>query len=376
MVCLTLCETILDWYIFYIFEGAKNKTQITTKLMKTKLFFILLMAAIIVSCGDSSPTNDSKETAVDQFAGLQEQAQALFGTLPLIAENIANPITDEKVQLGKKLYFDNRLSKDNTQSCNTCHNVETYGVDNEPTSKGDNGGLGTRNSPTTFNAAFHTTQFWDGREPDVEAQAGGPILNPVEMAMPDEASVVNRLKGIEEYVTYFAKSFPDEKDPITYNNLKLAIGAYERMLVTPTKFDDYLAGNTDALNTQEKEGLQTFITGGCITCHRGNVLGGNMFQKFGLMKPYWEFTKSTVIDDGKFEVTQNEADKYVFKVPSLRNIEKTYPYFHDGSIMDLREATDIMGKTQLNKTFTDKELDDMVVFMNTLTGEIPDNLKE
>ena len=348
--------------------------------MKAKLFFILLMAAIVVGCGDSSTTNESAETAdktetVDQFPGLQEQAKALFGTLPETAETPEYTLTEEKIALGKKLYFDNRLSKDNTQSCNTCHNVDTYGVDNEPTSKGDNGGLGTRNSPTTFNAAFHTTQFWDGREPDVEAQAGGPILNPVEMAMPDEASVVKRLKGIEAYVTSFTESFPGEKDPITYNNLKLAIGAYERMLVTPSKFDDYLAGNKDALNTQEKEGLQTFITGGCITCHRGNVLGGNMFQKFGLMKPYWELTKSKVIDDGKFEVTKNEADKYVFKVPGLRNIEKTYPYFHDGSIMSLREATDIMGKTQLNKAFTDKELDDMVVFMNALTGDIPDNLK-
>ncbi len=368
----------LCFSIFHIFDTAKKQNL---DLMKTKLFFMLLMVAIMMSCGDSSSTKTAKGTndkteAVDQFAGLQEQAKALFGILPKVAENPDNILSLERVHLGKVLYFDKRLSKDNTQSCNTCHNVETYGVDNEATSLGNNGKRGTRNSPTTFNAAFHTTQFWDGREPDVEAQSGGPILNPVEMAMPDEASVINRLKGIEEYVNYFKESFPYDKDPVTYNNLKLAIGAYERMLVTPTKFDDFLAGDNDALNTQEKEGLQTFITGGCITCHRGNVLGGNMFQKFGLMKPYWELTKSTVIDEGRFEVTQKEADKYVFKVPSLRNIEKTYPYFHDGSIMDLREATDIMGKTQLNKSFTDKELDDLVVFMNALTGEIPANMKQ
>jgi len=349
--------------------------------MKTKLFFMLLILSVMVSCGDNNTKKEATKTtdeaeAADQFAGLQEQAKALFGTLPKVAKDSKYTLNEERIFLGKKLYFDKRLSKDNTQSCNTCHNVETYGVDNEPTSLGNDGKRGTRNSPTTFNAAFHTTQFWDGREPDVEAQAGGPILNPVEMAMPNETNVIKRVKDIKEYKTYFAESFPDDKDPINYNNLKLAIGAYERMLVTPTKFDDYLAGNNEALNTQEKEGLQTFISGGCITCHRGNVLGGNMFQKFGLMKPYWELTKSTVIDNGRFDVTQNEADKYVFKVPSLRNIEKTYPYFHDGSIMSLKEATDIMGKAQLNKTFTDKEIDDMVAFMNTLTGEIPSNLKE
>jgi cytochrome c peroxidase len=349
--------------------------------MKTKLFFVLFIAVIMVSCGESGPNDkadkaNSKTDGTDQFAGLQEQAKALFGTLPTVAENPNNILSLERVYLGKTLYFDNRLSKDNTQSCNTCHNIDTYGVDNEPTSKGNDGERGTRNSPTTFNAAFHATQFWDGREPDVEAQAGGPILNPVEMAMPDEASVVKRLKAIESYRNDFAAAFSYDKDPITYENLKLAIGAYERTLVTTSKFDDYLAGDKNALNNQEKQGLQTFITGGCITCHRGNVLGGELFQKFGLMQPYWELTKSKVIDNGKYELTKNEADKYVFKVPGLRNIAKTYPYFHDGSVMSLKEATDIMGKTQLNKNFTDKELDNLVAFMKSLTGEISDISEE
>jgi cytochrome c peroxidase len=194
--------------------------------------------------------------------------------------------------------------------------------------------------------------------------------------MPDEASVVKRLKAIESYRNDFAAAFSYDKDPITYENLKLAIGAYERTLVTTSKFDDYLAGDKNALNNQEKQGLQTFITGGCITCHRGNVLGGELFQKFGLMQPYWELTKSKVIDNGKYELTKNEADKYVFKVPGLRNIAKTYPYFHDGSVMSLKEATDIMGKTQLNKNFTDKELDNLVAFMKSLTGEISDISEE
>ena len=347
--------------------------------MKNKLLYFALIL-VFTSCGsdnsnkEKAESSEVKETEM-QFPGLQEKAKIIFGQLPQVAENPDNVITKEKLVLGKKLYFDNRLSKDNTQSCNTCHNVDTYGVDNSPLSKGDNGGFGTRNSPTTYNAALHSTQFWDGREPDVEAQSGGPILNPVEMAMPSEKAVVKRLQGIEEYVTLFATAFPDDKKPISYNNLKKAIGAYERTFITPSKFDDYLAGNEKALNQQEKEGLQSFINVGCITCHSSNVLGGHLFQKFGLMQNYWELTKSEVIDNGRYDVTKNEADRYVFKVPSLRNIEKTYPYFHDGSIQDLGEATIIIAKLQLNKDLTDKEVNDMLVFMNTLTADIPEDIK-
>jgi len=347
--------------------------------MKKILFYLSIML-IFTSCGsdnaqkEKTDTNKTEESAA-QFPGLQAKAKAIFGQLPQLAENPNNPITKEKLTLGKKLYFDNRLSKDNTQSCNTCHNVATYGVDNSPLSKGNNGGFGTRNSPTTYNAALHSTQFWDGREPDVEAQAGGPILNPAEMAMPSEKSVVKRLSGIEEYHTLFAAAFPDDKKPISFDNVKKAIGVYERTFITPSKFDDYLAGNNSALNQQEKEGLQTFINVGCVTCHSGNVLGGHLFQKFGLMQNYWELTNSKVIDNGKFDVTKNEADKYVFKTPSLRNIEKTYPYFHDGSVQDLSEATKIMAKLQLNKDLNDKELNDLVTFMNTLTADIPASIK-
>ena len=295
-----------------------------------------------------------------------------FGKLPTVAENAKNPITKEKITLGKKLYFDNRLSKDNTQSCNTCHNLETYGVDNEPLSKGNNGELGGRNSPTTLNAALHITQFWDGREPDVEAQAGGPVLNPVEMAMPSEEFVVNRLSKIDEYVELFKIAFPDEEKSITYENMKKAIGAFERKLITPSKFDDYLAGNNDAINEEEKKGLETFINSGCTTCHSGSLLGGSMYQKFGLTVNYWEYTNSKNIDNGRFDVTKNEADKYIFKVPSLRNITKTFPYFHDGSVNDLSEAVSIMGKTELNKDLTDKEIESIVAFLQTLTGVLPE----
>ncbi len=345
--------------------------------MKNKWFLLFTMAILLISCNNSKKekVESKKETASD-YTALQTRAKNLFGTLPEVAENKNNPITPEKVALGKKLYFETKLSKNGNQSCNTCHNLDTYGVDRLPTSPGDGKGtLGTRNSPTTLNAALHIAQFWDGREPDVEAQAGGPILNPVEMGMPDEKTVVSRLSKIKEYREMFAKAFPEEKNPITYANLKKAIGAFERKLITPSKFDKFLAGDTKALNDKELKGLQLFIDKGCITCHSGKALGGNMFQKFGLYGDYWKLTKSKSIDKGKAEVTKKDADNYIFKTPSLRNVTETYPYFHDGSVKDLHKAIKIMGKLQVNKDLTDSEIQSITDFLETLTGEVPAEYK-
>lgn len=344
-----------------------------------KVFFLVLVATMFMSCGDDTKTTHqtkAPEAKSSQFDGLAKKAQQFFGQLPAVAENPDNPVTAEKVALGKELYFDKRLSKDNTQSCNTCHNLDTYGVDNQSFSKGNNGGLGGRNSPTTLNAAFHIAQFWDGREPDVEAQAGGPVLNPVEMEMPSEAAVVKRLSSVKEYQALFAKAFPSDSKPITYDNMKKAIGAFERKLVTPSKFDKYLAGDDKALAENEKAGLQTFIDAGCITCHSGALLGGKMYQKFGLYGDYAELTGSKKIDNGRYDVTKKESDKYMFKVPSLRNIEKTYPYFHDGSVRELSAAVKIMGKLELNKDLSDAEVASIVTFLKTLTGEVPSELKK
>ncbi len=331
------------------------------------LIIAVFVLTFLAGCGGDKKAEGQAQTA----NALLQNARNLFGTLPRVAENPANPLSDQKVALGKKLYFDVRLSRDNTQSCNTCHDLATFGVDNKPFSEGNDGKLGGRNSPTTLNAALHFAQFWDGREPDVEAQAGGPVLNPVEMAMPDEKTVEKRLAAIDDYVRLFAEAFPGEKNPVNYDNIKKAIGAFERTLITPSRFDDYLAGKESALNEKEKAGLETFINSGCTTCHSGNLLGGTMYQKFGLFGNYWEYTKSGKIDNGRFDVTGNEADKYFFKVPSLRNIEKTYPYFHDGSVQELREAVQIMAQSQLNKKLSDKELDDIIAFLKTLTGETP-----
>jgi len=348
-----------------------------------KIFFSTLFMMVLLfftGCNNNETkqdkTDESQLKNKDESATIAKQAKELFAVLPDEAKNPDNPVTPEKVTLGKALYYDKRLSKDNTQSCNTCHNLDTYGVDNQPFSKGNNGGFGGRNSPTTLNAAFHIAQFWDGREKDVEAQAGGPVLNPVEMEMPNEKAVVDRLLKIKEYPGLFQKAFPGEKNPVTFENVKKAIGAYERKLVTPSKFDKYLAGDENALNAQEKQGLETFINVGCATCHSGALLGGNMFQKFGIYGDYWKETKSKKIDNGKFDVSKDEKDKFVFKVPSLRNIEKTYPYFHDGSVPDLNNAVKIMAKLELNKTLTEKQVDEIVTFLKTLTGELNPDLKQ
>jgi cytochrome c peroxidase len=303
-------------------------------------------------------------------------AQGFFSILPSESVNTNNESSVEKIALGKKLYFDTRLSKDNTQSCNTCHNLETYGVDNKSFSEGNDGGLGGRNSPTTLNAALHISQFWDGREPNIEAQAGGPILNPVEMAMHSEEEVMLRLADIEDYQLLFKDAFPNSDTLFSYDNLKKAIGVFERELLTPSKFDEYLNGDLTALTDEEKEGLNTFIGEGCIACHSGALLGGTMYNKFGLFGDCWELTGSEKIDNGKFDLTQKESDKYVFKVPSLRNVEKTYPYFHDGSVSDLSESVKIMAKLQLGKDLSDEKTNSIVLFLNSLTGEVNQELRE
>ena len=338
----------------------------------------ILYAGILLgffACGNGGENTDAKtdETNADSTnnaTALIEKSKGIFGELPKQAVNPENEITEAKVILGKTLYYDNRLSKDQTQSCNTCHNLETYGVDNNSFSLGDDTKtFGGRNSPTVLNAALHVAQFWDGREPDVEAQAGGPILNPAEMNIPSEQFLIDRLTKVEEYTPLFADAFPGEETPLTYDNIKKAIGAFERTLITPSRFDDFLNGDATALNEQEQKGLETYISVGCITCHSGNNLGGTMFQKFGLFADYAPLTNSKKIDFGKFDLTQNEADKFIFKVPSLRNIEKTNPYFHDGSVADLKEAVQIMAKTELNKELSEEELGDIVAYLNSLTSD-------
>ncbi len=343
--------------------------------MKQIVLILAIFVFFFAACNDAGEQKDDTNAADSLDVALLEKAQNVFAVLPEVFENPDNAITDAKVKLGKILYFDTRLSLEGNQSCNTCHDLATFGVDNLPTSPGDNGGLGTRNSPTVFNAAIHKSQFWDGRAKDVEEQAGMPITNPVEMAMPDEASLIERLSKIEAYKTMFAEAFPEEKDALTYENVKKAIGAFERTLMTTDRFDKYLGGDLAALNAQEKNGLKVYMDKGCVACHAGPALGGDLLMKFGIHKDYTEVMDSVVVDDGLYAETKLDKDKFVFKSQSLRNIEKTGPYFHDGSVVDLKEAVQIMAITELGKEFTEEELNDVLVFLATLTGDISDEMK-
>lgn len=305
--------------------------------------------------------------SVNAYAG-DESGQIDTTDIKRFFEPLPESIIDEEknaalIKLGKTLYLDPRLSVNDKIACNSCHQLDNYGVDNEPTSPGHDNKRGGRNSPTTMNAALHIAQFWDGRASDVEEQALGPILNPIEMGMPNKGAVVAKLKAIDEYQTLFAEAFPDQEFPFNYNNIGVAIGAFERTLLTPSRFDDYLKGDENALNEDELKGLDKFINAGCVTCHNGVVIGGNSYKKIGLVEPY------ETNDMGRYEVTHIESDKKVFKVPSLRNITKTGPYFHDGSVANLDEAIRLMAKHQLGKDVDAEFVEDVKAFLGSLTGK-------
>lgn len=289
-----------------------------------------------------------------------------YPVLPSRFEDEKNALTSAKVDLGRQLYYETRLSKNRDLSCNSCHRLDGYGVDNERFSKGHKGQLGGRNSPTVYNAGGHVAQFWDGRAATLEDQAKGPILNPVEMAMPNEKHVVSVLRSIPGYVEAFKVAFPGEREPITYDNLARAIGAFERQLVTPSRFDKFRAGDPLALTEQEKAGFAKFVKLGCNACHVGAAIGGSTFQKLGLVNPYPDQT-----DLGRFAVTKSDSDKMYFRVPSLRNVAKTGPYFHNGSLETLPVVVRKMAHHQLGVDLKEDEVEILVAFLNALTGEIP-----
>ncbi len=322
--------------------------------------------------GDPAPAGAPAAPQVNPEAVLAA-ARPLFGALSPEAKNEANPWTQPKADLGRMLYYDPRLSKNHDMSCNSCHDLENYGVDirevdgkRAKTSGGHKKAFGARNSPTVYNAAFHLAQFWDGRAADVEEQAKGPILNPVEMAMADEASVLVLLRSVPGYVEAFKTAFPADADPLTYDNMAKAIGAFERKLVTPSKFDAFIAGDASALSNAEAAGLKTFMDVGCTQCHSGALLGGNQFQKLGSVKP-WPDTQ----DEGRFALTKSAPDKFSFKVPSLRNITETGPYLHDGSVESLEVMVQKMAEYQLAKgSLTNEETQSILTFLAALKGDV------
>ena len=340
--------------------------------------FAVFVSVLGLISGCSKPADDAQEKAAADVESTSDVVEleavvetmrdprlALFSPLPTVMESKGNPVTLAKVNLGRKLYYDPRLSKNHDVSCNTCHLLDKFGVDGLPTSVGHLDQVGGRNAPTVYNAAGHTAQFWDGRAADIEDQAKGPPLNPIEMAMASEAAVEATLNSIPGYVSLFAAAFPDDEEPISYDNMAKAIGAFERGLVTPSGFDDYLAGDDSALNELEIAGLIAFLDAGCGTCHAGPYVGGAIYQKLGLVKP-WERDA----DQGRFDVTGVEADRQFFKVPSLRNIAQTAPYFHDGSVASLNEAVRLMADHQLGIPVANEQVISIIAFLNALTGNI------
>ncbi|HXV91105.1 MAG TPA: cytochrome c peroxidase [Gemmatimonadales bacterium] len=320
--------------------------------MRTHVIAAAATLAVVAACG--RPAAERASVPIDPAR------LAAFAPLPRAIEAPDNPITPEKIALGRMLYYETRLSRDGDVSCNSCHSLADYGVDHNRVSTGVQNQLGSRNSPTVYNAAGHIAQFWDGRAATVEEQAKGPILNPVEMAMPSDQAVLAALAAIPEYRAAFRRAFPGEANPVTYDNVGRAIGAFERGLITPSRWDALLEGDAEALSPAERAGFNAFVEAGCSGCHGGTYVGGGSFQQVGLAEPW-----PALADSGR--------GNGVFKVPSLRNIAQTAPYFHDGATISLTESVYLMAHHQLGRRLTADEAAAIVTWLEALTGTIPES---
>lgn len=310
--------------------------------------------------------------AADPEPGLLRQtALEIFKPLPSTVPAVAdNPITPDKIALGKALFFDPRMSASGVFSCNSCHNLGTGGDDNLETSIGHGWQRGPRNAPTVYNAVFNIAQFWDGRAEDLKAQAKGPVQAGVEMANTAD-QVVTTLKSMPQYVKWFKAAFPGEVDPVTFDNFARAIEAFEATLATPAPFDAFLNGDDNALTMAQKEGLQIFIDKGCASCHNSINVGGEGYFPFGLIeKPGADVLPEN--DKGRFAVTNTADDSYVFRAAPLRNVALTAPYFHSGKVWNLKQAVAVMGTAQLGEELKEGDVDRIVAFLDSLTGRMPE----
>ncbi|HMV44451.1 MAG TPA: cytochrome c peroxidase [Leptospiraceae bacterium] len=325
--------------------------------MKEKILFILF-CLLIASCGPN-----------ERIKALVRNANEIFGVIPDKMPGSEND-TLAIINLGRKLYFDNRLSVNDNQSCNTCHNVlnKRAGVDNLNFSPGVFGKNGNRNTPTVLNAGFQIAQFWDGRAKKLEDQTRIPLFNPLQMAIPDERYLVDKIASIPEYKDLFEKAYGDKSGKITFDQITNSISAFQRTFKTNDRFDDFQRGKYKALNPEEIRGLEIFLSVGCANCHKGPLLGGNSFQKLGVKKQY-----ENKEDLGRTKVTGKEEDLFVFKVPMLRNVALTAPYFHDGSINTLDLAVKKMADIQLGKSLSEQEIEYIVAFLNALTDKSREN---
>ena len=339
--------------------------MLSARAIPTRSCLLFMIAILFI------PTVATAVYAAETDIALMNRAKAVLGTLPATMPTPNNPITPEKVKLGAMLFWEPRISVDGTVSCVKCHPLGLYAADGLKKAIGNNCKENPRNSPTIFNAASQISAHWIGNRTSVEDQAKQALIGPPSFGMPDYGSVEKILKGMKGYVAMFKAAFPDDRDPVTVDNFARAVGAFERTLVTPAAFDDFLQGKTDALTSRQKRGLQTFLDNGCMTCHFGPFLGGQMYQKFGLIEPYEKYTLSVKVDEGRFAITKDPADKFVFKVPVLRNVAATPPYFHDGSVDRLVDAVTIMAKVQFGRDLAKDQAGDIAEFLSSLTGRIP-----
>nr|WP_321445764.1 cytochrome-c peroxidase [uncultured Cohaesibacter sp.] len=328
--------------------------------MTSKIAVALMAGAAVLAASQIASANE-----------LLEEAKDYFKPIPSVVPSVKdNAVTSDKIELGKMLFFEPRLSSSALISCNTCHNLGMGGDDNLETSIGHGWQKGPRNAPTVLNAVFNIAQFWDGRAEDLKAQAKGPVQAGVEMASTPER-VETTLKSMPAYVEAFTKAFPGEEDPVSFDNMAKAIEAFEATLITPySRFDQFLEGNTKVMTAVEQEGLQLFMDKGCSACHAGVNIGGEGYYPFGVVeKPGADILPTG--DKGRFAVTKTADEEYVFRAGPLRNIELTAPYFHSGKVWDLEQAVAIMATSQLGEEMTDEEIKKITAFLKTLTGEQP-----
>ncbi len=332
-----------------------------------------LLAILVLAIASPFITLVSRSAETDKEENLSTRSRQVFAPLPANMPQAGRALAASQVALGRLLFFDPRISVDGAVSCARCHQPSLYGTDALPRPLGAADRINPRNAPTILNAALQISAHWIGNRKDVEDQATQALIGPPSFGNSDYNAAMAKIKAIPGYLPLFRKAFPQDRDPVTPANWGTAIGAYERTLVTPSPFDDFLKGNIESLSKSAKSGLKDFMEFGCTACHNGAGVGGGMYAKFGITENYWKATGSKEIDKGRATVTGNSADLYMFKVPVLRNVAMTPPYFHDGSVGQLPQAVRIMSTVQFGRTLTENEVIEIVAFLDSLTGPLPES---
>jgi cytochrome c peroxidase len=327
--------------------------------MRTRSCVALVLLLLLPACAQEE---ELTPPAVD---GVDQSVFAMYEPLPDSIVSADNPATPEKVALGRMLFYDGRLSKSGAMSCYVCHPLDDYGTSHRTTAMSHDGQAGQRNEPSVYNAAGHVAQFWDGRAADLESQALAPVLAKDQMGMADEKAVLAVLKSMPAYNDAFKAAFPGEEDPVTFENFGKAVASFERGLLTPSRWDEFLVGKADALTAEEKAGFKEFVDAGCTTCHTGAYLGGHMYMKVGITQPWFNGK-----DEGRIKVTDLAADRMLFKVASLRNVDETWPYFHDGSVQRLEDAIQLMAWYQSGRQLNYTQQASIRAFLRSLTGPV------